>query len=232
MGHLHAHWHEVTERYDTIIIDEAQDLSPTWITLLTQLLDPPGPRRLLVVADLSQQVYARGFTVPSTDDGWTLCELTANCRNTFNIASLLRHRFNGAIAPVGGPESEDVRWIEAADADALVDAVGEALDHLEDRDHAAPSLLVATFTRSVRDRLRAQYGFVRWEDREPMAIVCETVHRVKGLEYDHVILVVHDDDVKDELLYVGASRAVMSLAVIGSTAIRDRLGLPVPKSHG
>ena len=61
-----------------------------------------------------------------------------------------------------------------------------------------------------------------------MAIVCETVHRVKGLEYDHVILVVHDDDVKNELLYVGASRAVMSLTVIGSTSTRDRLGLPVP----
>ncbi len=50
-----------------------------------------------------------------------------------------------------------------------------------------------------------------------MAIVCENVHRIKGLEYDHVILVVHDPEgeVADELVYVGASRATMSLTIIG-----------------
>ena len=58
-------------------------------------------------------------------------------------------------------------------------------------------------TTLVRDALRDAYAFVAWEKREPMAIVCENVHRVKGLEFDHVILVVHDDTVSDELLYVG-----------------------------
>lgn len=178
-----------------------------------------------MLADESQEVYERGFTVPGIDDGWTRCELAANCRNTFQIASLLRQRFGGAIAPVGGPESEDVRWIEAGDLDAIVDAVGDALDQLEDRDHAASTVLVATFTGSVRDRLRDEYAFVRWEDSDPMAILCENVHRVKGLEYDHVILVVHDDQVRDELLYVGASRAVMSLTIIGPAAVGERLGI-------
>ena len=54
------------------------------------------------------------------------------------------------------------------------------------------------------------YGFVAWEDLDPKAILCENVHRVKGLEFDHVILVVHDHDVREELVDVGASRAVMS----------------------
>ena len=225
IGHLLDHWDETTERFDTIIVDEAQDFSPTWIELLTRLLDPDGPRRLLMLADESQEVYERGFTVPGIDDGWTRCELAANCRNTFQIASLLRQRFGGAIAPVGGPESEDVRWIEAGDLDAAVEAVGDALDQLEDRDHAASTVLVATFTGSVRDRLRDEYAFVRWEDSDPMAILCENVHRVKGLEYDHVILVVHDDQVRDELLYVGASRAVMSLTIIGPAAVGERLGI-------
>ncbi len=223
--HLLAHWHEVSEQFDTIVVDEAQDFSPTWLDLLTRLLDADGARRLLLLADESQRVYERGFALPSGDDGWTRCELAANCRNTFDIARLLQQRFNGAIAPVGGPESEDVRFVEASTLDEMVDAVGEALDHLEGRDHAADSLLVATFTGSVRDRLRDEYDFVAWEDLDPMAILCENVHRVKGLEYDHVILVVHDPDVRDELLYVGASRAVMSLTVVGSEQVRDRLGL-------
>ena len=225
IGHLLAHWPEVTERYDTIIVDEAQDFSPSWIDLLVRLLDPDRPRRLLLLADESQEVYERGFVVPSAHDGWTRCELSANCRNTFQIASLLRQRFGGAIAPVGGPESEDVRWITANDLDTAVEAVGDALDELDGRDHAASTELVATFTGSVRDRLIEEYGFVRWERNHPMAVLCENVHRVKGLESDHVILLVHDEDVRDELLYVGASRAVMSLTIIGPTEVGERLGL-------
>jgi hypothetical protein len=232
IGHLLEHWHEVVERFDTIIVDEAQDFSPTWLELLTRLLDADGARRLLLLADESQRVYERGFELPSSDDGWVRCELEANCRNTFDIARLLQQWFNGATAPVGGPESEDVRFIEASTVDEMVDAVGNALDDIEDRDHAADSVLVATFTRSVRDRLREVYGFVAWEDLDPMALLCENVHRVKGLEYDHVILVVHGPDVRDELLYVGASRAVMSLTIIGPAEVGRRFSLADSHNEG
>ena len=227
IAHLHVHWHEITDRFDTIIVDEAQDFRPAWIDLLERLLDRAGPRCLLLLADTSQEVYVRGFEVPLADDGWTRAELTGNCRNTSDIASLLHHSFGGAVAPIGGPESEDVRWIEAADLDAISDAVGDALDHLEDREHAASTVLVATIRSAVRDRLRQDYAFVAWDEGDPMAIVCENVHRIKGLEYDHVLLVAHDPDgdVPDDLLYVGASRAVMSLTVIGSPAVGDRLGI-------
>jgi hypothetical protein len=230
IGHLVTNWHSVTERFDTIIIDETQDFSPTWIDLLTRLLDPDGPRRTLVLADRSQDLFERGFTIPSPNDGWTLCELTSNCRNTFAIASMLRRHFNGAIAPVGGPDSEDVRFVAADGDDAIVDAVGESLDRLEDRDHAAPTVLVVTFSSRVRDRLREDLGFGPWENRGPLDIVCENVHRVKGLEFDHVIAVIHEPGTRDELLGVAASRAVMSLTIIGSAEIADRFGLKVNAS--
>jgi hypothetical protein len=51
IGHLRDHWDETTERFDTIIIDEAQDFSPNWIELLIRLLEPDGPRRLLMLTD-------------------------------------------------------------------------------------------------------------------------------------------------------------------------------------
>ena len=226
LSHLHNHWLEITERFDTVIVDEAQDFRPAWLELLTGLLDPDGPRRMMILADQSQEIYQRGFKVPRQEDGWARCELTNNCRNTFDIASLLQLRFDAAIAPVGGPESEDVQWIEAADLDAMVGAVGRALDDLEDRDHAADRILVATIRSSVRDRLRDEYGFSKWDHHDPMSIVCENVHRIKGLEYDHVILVVHDPDgpVSNELVYVGASRATMSLTIIGPPEVGARLG--------
>ena len=119
--------------------------------------------------------------------------------------------------------------VTVTDVDQAIDAVGDAIDEiLEGRDHSAVDVLVGTFTTSVRDRLRHQYGMVAWEDLDPMAILCENVHRVKGLEYDHVILVVHDDHVSDELLYVGASRAVMSLTVIAPQSVLSRLGHQPP----
>lgn len=147
--------------------------------------------------------------------------MLVTCFN-FPLADTLRHAF--ALDPdirigtfhqigfglEGMPELE-----RPAVADAAIDAVGGAIGDLEDRGHGAQSILVATFTTAVRDLLRRSYAFVAWEDREPMAIVCENVHRVKGLEFDHVILVLHDDTVSDELLYVGLSSAVISATVIG-----------------
>src|SRR6185295_12838005 len=57
VGHLLSHWHEVTQRFDAIVIDEAQDFSPAWIAQLTQLLDHNGPHRLFMVADEAQVLY-------------------------------------------------------------------------------------------------------------------------------------------------------------------------------
>jgi DNA helicase IV len=68
---------------------------------------------------------------------------------------------------------------------------------------------------------------VRWEDREDGDVLCETVRRLKGLEFDTVILAA-DKDIKPEeeaLLYVGVSRAVSELIVVGPRDFADRLGL-------
>lgn len=43
----------------------------------------------MMVADEAQGVFARGFTAPFGDEGWVLCNLEDNCRNTYGIASLL-----------------------------------------------------------------------------------------------------------------------------------------------
>jgi len=227
VGHLHSHWHEVTQRFDTIVIDEAQDFSPAWIAQLQQLLDPLGPHRLLMVADESQALYPRGFVLPSNDDGWTRCELVNNCRNTFEIASMIRRYLGGAPAPFGGPESVGIGWAEANDIDAVAELVGDEIDRVIDYEgHDPPKVLVATFSTSLRDRLREELAFVPWEGGQSTTVICENVHRVKGLEFDYVILAASTaDTVTDALLYVGASRAIAGLTIIGPRAIAARLGL-------
>lgn len=227
VGHLQTHWHEVTARYDTIVVDEAQDFNPAWLTQLSSLLDPDGPRRVLGVADEAQLLYARGFTLPAIDDGWTRCELVSNCRNSFHIADLLHRHLGGPAAPVGGtPETIGVDWAEANDIDEVVELVGEEIDRIIDLEgHETARVLIATFSSEVRDRLREDLALVPWEAGAPTTIVCENVHRMKGLEFDYVVLASPAADVSDMLLYVGVSRAVSGLTVIGPRGLAGRLGL-------
>ena len=223
VGHLHSHWPQVRERFDAVIVDEAQDFSPAWLAQLEHLLRRDGGR-LLLVADVAQGVFQRGFDPDLLDATWTRCELVDNCRNTYGIASILHRHLDGA-APLAGPEGLALRWREADSVDRAVAAVGEEIDAIEAEGYETPRVLVATTTRAVRDRLRAELGLGSWEDRDEHTIVCENVQRVKGLEFDVVVLVA-DADVSDLLLYVGLSRALVGFGArrpgVGRGAARPR----------
>lgn len=230
-GHLAAGWDAVTAEFDTIVVDEAQDFSPEWLAMLARLLPADGSGRLLVVGDPAQELYVRGWSVPAPGDGWAVCELVTNCRNAQQIARLLRRRLGGAPAPAVAPEVVDVRFkpVGAGDADAVVAGVRAELEWLlEDEGRSPSSIAVLTFRGAVRDLLHDELGLARWEERESGAgevrVLGENVHRVKGMEFDAVILVA-DAEVSDDLLYVGVSRAVSELAVVAPADVGERLGL-------
>lgn len=100
---------------------------------------------------------------------------------------------------------------------------------LEDEGRLPSSVAVLTFRGALRDLLHDELGLARWEERlssggDEVRVLGENVHRVKGMEFDAVVLVA-DDEVADDLLYVGVSRAVSELAVVGPAAVGERLGL-------
>jgi hypothetical protein len=226
VAHLLQHWHEVTQRFDTIVVDEGQDFNPAWLALLEQLLDPEGPRRLMIVADNAQDLYGRGFQRLASDDGWCVAELVNNCRNVHPIASILRRHLGGARSPRIGPEGLGVEWYEASDLASVIQAVSDRLVYLleiDERDQS--SIVVATFASVVRDALLADLDLVRWEERGTGRIACENVHRIKGLEADCVILASPTSDVADPLLYVGISRAISQLLVVSPRTLATRIGL-------
>jgi hypothetical protein len=223
VGHLHRHWPAVADRFDVVIVDEAQDFSPAWLAQLAALVDPDGPRRLMVLCDEAQGVFSRGFVAPSADEAWTLCRLEDNCRNTFGIASILHRHLEGS-RPLAGPESLDARWCEAVTLDDAITRVGEEVDRIEADGYAVSRILVATTHRATRDALRAAMGFGSWEERGEQMIICENVQRMKGLEFDFVLLVA-DSDVSDLLLYVGLSRAVVGFSLVSPRDVAARLGL-------
>jgi len=226
-GHLHLHWPQITERFDTIIVDEVQDFSPAWLAQLEALLDPDGPRRMLLVGDSDQELHPRGFIPPRSDDGWTLCELVRNTRNSYGIAQILRRRLKGPEAPQGGPESTHLRFRPLDDLDAphLRAEVTAELEQLRSEGFEDEAIAVVCADSTSRNWLRESPQFCRWEHRGEGRIACETTRRIKGLEFSVVILVASKWPVEDQLLYVGVSRAVLGLSVVGPPEMGERLGL-------
>jgi len=232
-GHLHKYWPLIGAAFDTIVVDEAQDFSPAWLAQLQALLDPDGRRRVLMVADEGQGLYERGFQFPDPDDGWVRAELVANCRNAAPIARILRRKLGGAPAPAMSPEGLGVSWRAADELGAMAALVDAELQRLEDEGRDLTGVCVATFHSVVRDRLRSELDLSSWEDRLDGGVVCENVHRLKGLEFDTVILATPDDEDDITKLYVGVSRAVSELIVVGPEPLANRLGLaPAPARRG
>ena len=66
---------------------------------------------------------------------------------------------------------------------------------------------------------------VRWSDRSEDAVLCETVHRTKGLERTAVILVDMSNEPDKMLMYVGVSRAVSVLRLVGPSALAQAAGV-------
>ena len=126
-----------------------------------------------------------------------------------------------------------MRWREAVDETSAVDAVRDELALLLGEGERDPSRVMVVTTRAAtRDVLRAALGLVRWEAHArsdtDRSVVCETVHRAKGLEADTVVLVCLDAEVRDTLLYVGVSRAVSELVLVCPEELARRFRLVPP----
>ena len=70
-----------------------------------------------------------------------------------------------------------------------------------------------------------KFRLVAWAEGDEETIVCETIHATKGLERNAIIMVNLDAEPDETVTYVGASRAVAYLSVVGSPTLGALLGL-------
>jgi len=224
--------HEVDAGFDTVIVDEAQDFSPLWIEVLFSLLDQNGAGRVLMAADTTQNIYNQEFEVPP---GFALLELPLNLRNSRKIASIVSG-WGGGMPYSGNPVGFPPRFLKADGVKVVRKKLRDEISMLVDKYGVAPSAITVLTTRSeLRDRLIREdverldneepFDLVPWEERAEDKIVCQTVHRAKGLESAAVILVSLDEEIDERLLYVGASRAKLWLTVVGTEELGNRFGL-------
>ncbi len=212
--------------FDTVIVDEAQDFFPHWLAALERLLDRSGRPRFLLAADPAQAVYVQDWVAP---DDMVSMPLVYNLRNCTSVARVVQ-RLGGPVPLPSAPFGDAVVHLHAGGHKEIRKRVRDAVRRFTEEFHVPFSQIAVLTTRTdVRDELFRNQPegcpLASWEQRGEEAVLCETVHRTKGLERLAVVLVDVSGEPNPVLLYVGASRAVSSLTLVGTPALAQATGV-------
>lgn len=200
---------EPLERYDAVIVDEAQDLSCAALRML-HLLVGDRPDGLLLVADGRQTIYPGGYTL--AEAGISIAGrgavLATNYRTTAEIAEFAATLLRGeaALDLEGAPDDSPAAVLRhgpqpvtrsfesrALHDESFVEHVRGVLaagGRLGDIGVLALSDLVAQEAASALEEAGIPtIGLERYDGRSTDAVTVGTVKRAKGLEFTDVLIV-------------------------------------------
>ncbi len=216
------------ERYDAIVVDEAQDFLPDWWLCLDSALRRGREGTLYAFYDPNQRIYGGG---PPEALEVIEHKLVHNCRNTRRIASYAAGLVGTeSRVRAGAPEGRPVEQITCNSDAEVVQKVVDRLERLVLKEGVAPDAIAIVSTRRLKnspfsgDHRAGRFELVNLDDRDERShgssrsrhVVFETLHRFKGLERDVVILLdlPAGDRVTANHRYVAASRARNLLIVV------------------
>lgn len=224
-------------RWEAVVVDEGQDLEPSWLESLDLLTTTPGESVFYLFHDPAQALYRPDRTA---DLGLAAFELADDCRSARPIHDFAYRWYRGAAAHDAlRDDGREPELVVAEAGEPTVEAVRAVLHrlvHVERVDRERIAVLVGCslersavwHQRRFRGDLTLWNGHVDAEGRslrlpatdvppQPRGTIrCETIHRFKGLEADVVVLteVRADDERLPLLLYIGASRAKHHLVLV------------------
>jgi hypothetical protein len=216
------------QKFDAIVVDEAQDFAESWWKPLLTALRDPEEGGLYVYSDENQRLFPR-FGRPPIQ--LVPLVLDHNLRNTKEIA--------GAFLPLApmrmklmGSHGPEVTFVPTA-AEDVMDAADDQVEALLDEGWEPQHVALLTTghrhpqQKELQER-RGQDGY--WESFwEADDVFYGTVLGCKGLERQAVVLCVNSRDERDrarERLYVGMSRATDRLVVVGDPEVIREMGGP------
>ncbi|MDQ6873526.1 MAG: NERD domain-containing protein [Actinomycetota bacterium] len=216
----------VSERFDSIVVDEAQDFGDAWWPPTLACLRDAETGGLFVFLDEAQRVFSRQGEVPIPLPPHVLDE---NIRNTKHIAQVF-----GSLAAeqpkYRGIDGPPVRFVQCP-TDAALASADDEVDRLLDTGWEAGQIaLLSTGARHPEQVNEVDLGgwaaywdhFLAEED-----VFYGHVLGFKGLERPAVVLAVNgirDESRAREYLYVGLSRARTQLVVCGDLDVIARIG--------
>ena len=208
------------ERYDSFVVDEAQDFAESWWRPLISAMTDETDGGLFIYSDENQRLFNR-FGRPPVP--LVPLVLDHNLRNTKQIAGVfkplapLRMRLEGGDGPA-------VTFVQTGPEKALAVA-DDQVDLFLDEGWAPQDIALLTTGRRhpvqvERQEDLGQRGYWRtfWEDED---VFFGHVLGAKGMERRVVVLCVNEDGTRErfrERLYVGLSRATDCLVVVGDEA--------------
>ncbi len=225
------------QRWDALIVDEAQDFAEEWWPPLEALLADPREGTFAVFTDPGQDLFGRAGQPPFAEP---VFRLTANCRNTARIAEMV-NRFAtipGRPSP-HAPEGAPVEIVAVSGEEEEREAVRVVLHRLiQEQGIRAERIVILGRHRFEHSSFAAQPRLGNCqiidnlEPGAPHQVRYATIYRFKGLEADVALLTGVDEaalepDAADPaaakeraLIYVGLSRARL-LAVVVATRRRS-----------
>lgn len=220
------------QRFDSFVVDEAQDFAESWWSPLVAALRDENEGGLYLYSDENQRLFQR-FGRPPVP--LVPLVLDHNLRNTKQIAEVFR-----PLAPLRmrleGGDGPDVVHVHASpeEADGVADDQVEALlDEGWDPGHVA---LLTTGRRHPEQRSRqeadGQEGYWNSFWDEDIAFYGHVLG-FKGLERRAVVLCVNESGDRErfrERMYVGLSRATDRLIVVGDLDVIAKAGDDVARA--
>ncbi|MBY6706219.1 NERD domain-containing protein [Rhodococcus sp. BP-241] len=225
---------EWRNRFDSVVIDEAQDFADAWWRPVVESLREPDQGGIYVFSDEAQRVFDRQGTPPLQ---LVPIVLDHNLRNTRQIALCFTSLAGQRMRLLGG-EGPEVTMVPCTAADAL-DRADDQIDALLDAGWRPEDLaMLTTGSRHPEQVSRQGEGHVAYWDSfwDTEQVFYGHVLGFKGLERRAVVLAVNETVSRErtrERLYVGLSRPRDQLVVCGDPEfIREVGGLDLARRLG
>ena len=213
---------KTSERFDALVIDEAQDFSMLMQKALLKSSKKPRSGYLFAFQDEGQGIFEgrRGWD----RRGLMEYHLARNMRNSRKIHEVAKRLNPDDDASPAGPEGIEPEFIPVADAASAASEIELRIRKLATSDGVGLSQ-IAVLTAGRRQVMKLAPaghlgGFAVTQDPfgPPGTLYLDRISRFKGLERDVVILTGLADPPShnraEPLLYVGASRARSHLIIV------------------
>ena len=214
-------------RFDSIVVDEAQDFADAWWDPLLAALKDDETGGLYVFTDEGQRVFNRHGSPPVP---LVPLVLDHNLRNTRQIANAFQPLVGQPMRFLGG-EGPAVKFVACSRDDAMNAGDDEVELLLEEGWRPEDVALLTTGTRHPEQKERQAAGNAAYWDSfwDADQVFYGHVLGFKGLERRAVVLVVNEVSAFErsrERLYVGLSRARDQLVVCGDPDFIREVGGP------
>ena len=218
---------EPGHRFDSIVIDEAQDFADAWWDPLLAALKDDETGGIYVFTDEGQRVFNRYGSPPVP---LVPLMLDHNLRNTRQIANAFQPLVDHPMRFLGG-EGPAVKFVACTRDEAMSVGDDEVELLLEEGWRPEDVALLTTGSRHPEQKERQAAGNAAYWDSfwDAEQVFYGHVLGFKGLERRAVVLVVNEESAFDrsrERLYVGLSRARDQLVVCGDPNFIRGVGGP------